>query len=161
MWVSQLKNGEFMNTVDRFFSKIKKTDSCWIWESDIQNGYGYFQVRVNKKTKKIYAHRYSWIIANGEIPEKLCICHTCDNRICVNPLHMFLGTLKDNRRDCVEKNRQAKGEKIGNAKLTQENVKFIKSMRDVLSLEQLSIQFGVSRSTIARVFDGLTWKHLV
>ena len=150
-----------MNTIDRFFSKVNKTESCWVWESDINmNGYGYFQVKVNGKQKKVLAHRYSWMINNGEIPKDICICHTCDNRLCVNPLHMFLGTRADNRRDCVLKNRQAKGENCGQSKLTEENVKFIRSMDSVLKNKDLAKQFNVSESTIERVLSRETWHHI-
>jgi len=91
---------------DRFFSKIHKLDTCWIWTDSVNNA-GYGRIRVNRKDKM--AHRISWEIHNGPIPEGMWVLHNCDNPPCVNPEHLWLGNHLDNVRDKVNKNRQARG----------------------------------------------------
>ena len=87
----------------RFWDKVEKTDKCWNWKAGIrgENGYGCF--KVNGKNEN--SHRVSWRITFGEIPEGLLVCHHCDNRLCVRPEHLFLGTYKDNMQDCSLKGR--------------------------------------------------------
>lgn len=89
--------------LDGFWSKVQKTDDCWIWTAGkTPNGYGRFSI----KRKPVYAHRVSYVIEHGSISEDLCICHTCDNPSCVRPDHLFQGTHSDNQIDSVRKGRQ-------------------------------------------------------
>lgn len=100
-------SNQYSGTSEELFWKlVEKTNSCWNWIGcKNQKGYG----RLNRKGIKYSAHRYSWLITFGEIPTELFVCHSCDNRLCVNPSHLWLGSAKDNKQDCLNKNRQGKG----------------------------------------------------
>lgn len=103
----------------RFWEKVdKQTESgCWEWRSAIRgNGYGAFFTHLIDEGRKCHgAHRYSWVMANGPIPDGLWVLHKCDNRICVNPDHLFLGDRVDNMRDAAKKQRVCT---IGKSNLT-------------------------------------------
>lgn len=145
----------------RFWNNtIKKSNKeCWNWiAANDSMGYGHFM--VNGKTVK--AHRYSYEYHNNKIPFGLCVLHKCDNRKCVNPNHLFLGTQLDNIKDRDNKNRQAKGEHLPISKLTKEQViqirKLYKSTKT--STRKLGYEFNVSCSTIKAILTNRTWKHI-
>ena len=98
--------------IDRFWMKVNRGDKCWEWLASkcgtgYNKGLGYGQFGKGRNTW--YAHRVSWVIAYGEIPEGLYVCHHCDNQSCVRPDHLFLGTALENTRDCFAKGREARG----------------------------------------------------
>lgn len=95
--------------VDRFWAKVEKraTDQCWPWKGYLDRyGYGPFKSPIRET-----AHRFSYRLHKGEIPESLIVRHSCDNPRCVNPAHLLIGTFADNSRDMVERNRSAKGDR--------------------------------------------------
>ena len=94
-----------MTYIERFNQKINKTNTCWLW-TGAQNSKGYGAMSYNGKV--INAHRLSYLLHKGEIPDKLIVCHTCDTPRCVNPDHLWLGTHTDNNHDMIKKNRHGK-----------------------------------------------------
>lgn len=148
-------------TIERFWEKvkIKGKDDCWEWQANIARGYGTFQ--FNGKPWR--AHRFSWMIENGEIPKGLCICHHCDNKACVNPSHLFIGTMKDNMQDAVNKGRMANGENHGNSKLTKEKVLSIREDYQYHGKENqvtLAEKYGVNHTTIRNIIIRKSWKNI-
>lgn len=89
----------------RFFAKVKKTESCWLWTgAKFTNGYGVF---CSYPKKNLKAHRFSYELHKGKIPPDKFVCHSCDIKLCVNPDHLWLGTQKENIRDSMAKNRHS------------------------------------------------------
>lgn len=138
---------------ERFLKLIDKNcfehKNCWCWTGGTySNGYGTFHF----KGKQTGAHRVSWELTNGTIPKGFLILHKCDNRLCVNPNHLFLGSHKDNMQDCIKKRRFVRGENHIHAAFSQDEVNFIRSSN--LKQHELAKYFGVVQQTISRVIRG-------
>ena len=147
------------NVHKRFWSKVQKTDSCWNWTAQCgRSGYGQF--RFNDYPHQ--AHRVAWILSYGPIPPEKFVCHRCDNRKCVNPEHLFLGTCADNLADMAAKGRSTRGTKSASAKLTEQDVRDIRNYYQAgQSQRQIAAQFGVSSHAIYSILAGKTWAWLV
>ncbi len=144
--------------VAQFWNRVVKTATCWIWTGGLSRGYGQIKY-LGKRTR---AHRVSWEMHNGPIPDGLQALHKCDNKICVNPAHLFLGTIAENMADKQAKNRQVFGEKHGRAKLTSGDVRSIRSLRvNGTGVTALSRKFGVCKTTVEKIIGGKLWKRLV
>ena len=146
---------------ERFWAKVDKTGDCWPWMGGTyRGGYGAFGVRAGETR---HAHRVAWELANGPIPSGFFVCHHCDNRLCVNPSHLFLGTVQDNASDCRSKNRNwvAYGDRCGKAKLTKEQVSEIRRLYATGRYQQkdLAPMFDVDRTTIHRIVRQKRWNH--
>lgn len=121
------------------------------------NSSGYGNLWVDGKT--VGAHRVAYELANGPIPKGSVLRHTCDNRYCVNPEHLVLGTHRENMEDMTKRGRQARGSQISTCVLTEEDVRFIRSS-DKSGVELAQI-LGISPVTISRIKRRLTWQHVV
>jgi hypothetical protein len=135
------------NEIDKFWSNVDKTNSCWNYTGcKDRDGYGIF----TGIAKQYRAHRYSAKQAGIDIKGKV-VCHKCDNRACVNPEHLFVGTQQDNLKDMVSKGRHwhNRPRKKGIYKLTPENMKEIKNSN--LPAVELANKFGVHKTSIYRV----------
>lgn len=141
--------------LERFWSKVSKggPDECWMWIGS-NNAYG----RIHFEYKILEAHRVSWEIHKGPIPEGMFILHSCDKRSCVNPEHLFLGMQLNNIRDCITKGRNSRGEKNKSSKLTEKAVLEIRA--SCVPYAILAERYHVSKSTISFAKRYVTWKHV-
>jgi hypothetical protein len=135
-----------------------RRDRCWPWlGATFQDGYGQFWIAP----KLARAHRISYLIFKGLIPKGKYVLHSCDNPICVNPHHLFLGTHDSNMEDCRKKGRMAKGEQNGRAVLTQQSIIQIFELQEKgWGCYKLARKFRVSHMAIRSVLLGITWKHV-
>jgi len=135
--------------------KVNKKTHCWEWKKSLISGYARIPKSIGGNT--VVASRFVYEKIVGEDPGNLMICHSCDNPKCVNPSHLFLGTAKDNFEDMRNKGRSAKGEKNNKSKLTKIQVEEIRKLKGTISGNRLSEIYGVCRSSINRIWKGVTW----
>jgi len=151
-----------LNIEKRFWSKVSvsHTNQCWEWKAGTMGkGYGQFRAsRTDPRLSTRLAHQLSWIFSFGDIPPGMFVLHKCDNIKCVNPSHLFLGTQLDNIRDMISKNRGAKGEGNGMAKLTEVKVRSI--AKDNRNRNLIASEYGVSLSVVSNIKNRRIWKHL-
>jgi len=137
---------------ERFWRKVEKSDGCWLWKGGrLPIGYGKIR-EGGVHGKHLLAHRVAWVLSHGAIPDGMCVLHRCDVRACVNPAHLFLGTLADNSADMVAKGRQCRGIKNPRNVLSEDDVLSIIDWRaDGISANHIAASFGISRATVYRV----------
>lgn len=140
-----------------FWARVRKRDGgCWLWTGQIHKarGYGYFSFGGFNMN----AHRVSWMIHRGVIPADMHVLHSCDNRLCVRPGHLFLGTNQDNYDDRDRKGRVAHGDRHTRSKLTAALVREIRASSE--SDDVWAKRLGVWRTTITYARDGTHWKRV-
>lgn len=145
---------------ERFWEKVDKSGVCWVWMSGCDAyGYGQFALSHSNPGK---AHRVSWELANGPIPDGMAVCHRCDNPPCVRPDHLFLAPNSANMADMKAKGRAGqRGERSHVARLNAKQVLAIRKRRDTgVSESQIAREFGVARATVADVLHRRTWAHV-
>lgn len=151
--------------VKAFLHKVPDLSPTMCWEYPGVKVDGYVQVRARPGGGFIQAHRLSWMIHNGAIPPNNLVLHTCDNRCCVNPSHLFVGTHKDNAEDRESKGRgnQPKGSKNGWAKLTERQVLAIRK-RHIPgkggNARSLMNEYDISQPTFHRIIRRVGWRHV-
>jgi hypothetical protein len=133
---------------------------CWIWIGQ-PNRWGYGVFAVNRRSRTV-AHRVAWTLTHGTIADDLFALHKCDNRLCVRPDHLFIGTQADNAADMKSKDRQARGSRVGGAKLTESTVRQIRAhVKDHPDeFEAAARELGVHPDTIKLVVRRKTWRHI-
>lgn len=152
------------STEERFWSHVDKSGDCWLWTASLgPTGYGQFAI----KPRMVRSHRYAWEITNGPISPGMLVCHSCDNRRCVNPTHLFLGTHTENMQDCVGKGRfrflaTRSGESHHASILTIDIVREMRRLAfcDGVRRSEIARRFGVGRTVASNAINGRTWRHV-
>lgn len=151
---------------ERFWRGVQKTRGCWNFRPNREHGYRQMLV----KGRAVIAHRFSWELHFGPIPDGLIVCHHCDNRACVRPDHLFLGTHATNATDKIRKGRAgwpaphnpSRGEDRYNARLTEKDVKKIRRHYEngTASQADMARKYGLSRETIGKIVHRKKWSHV-
>jgi len=145
----------------KLLANIKKTKKgCWNWTASLGPG-RYGKIRYLGKTFR--AHRASYILFNGEIPRGKLVCHSCDNPLCINPDHLFIGSQKENIRDMDSKNRRAdlKGENHPCNKLKITDILEIKKLLSLnISQKIIAKKFNCHQSNISNIKRKKLWGHV-
>jgi|ERR1700734_436300 len=136
----------------------KADDVCWNWTKGINN-HGYGNMWIEGKTRA--AHRVSYEIYKGEIPKGMVILHSCDNKRCINPNHLSVGTFKENTHDALRKGRMAFGERQGNSILKNRDVVVIKQrLANKERIVDIARDYSVDETTIGKIKSGANWKNI-
>ena len=169
----------------KILNRHEKINDCWEWTGKIRNnGYGEYTHIVNGNKKYILAHRGSYEVFKGKIQDGLYVCHSCDNKKCVNPDHLWVGTGKDNMQDCLKKGRlkkttgykhteetkakfklrsrpQKKGEASWLSKLNEEKVLEIRELLEQnIKTKDIAEKYGISASQVNNIRNRTSWGHI-
>lgn len=141
---------------DRFWAKVDKSGDCWIWRGAVfLSGRGIGHGTIKVRGRPTLAHRFSWQIHYGDIPVGSLVCHHCDNPPCVNPEHLYLGTQSTNMKDRSDRGRTARGGRNGRAKLSENQVQWIRS--SAMSSRAVGDALGINRRTVTRIRARRSW----
>ena len=177
-----MRGSAWKSQEDRFWSKVDKRgpDECWPWKASLRNGYGQYKVG-GKRGKMVRAHRVAWVMVHGEIPvtsetqHGTCVCHRCDNPLCVNPRHLFLGTqianIKGGRikgrypRPTAAQRKAASELRRGRhgpaKKLTSDDVLKIRALKKGgVSARDIAERFDLGTTTVHYICSGKAWSWL-
>ena len=149
---------------ERFWKKIEKRndDECWVWTASCAGkGYGQIKPPVGYGRRNLYAHRVSYLLCVGPIPDGLEVCHHCDNPKCCNPKHLFAGTRAANAKDMSNKMRSTWGVRSGTCKLTEFDVRKIREMLvQNVPQQKIAKSFNISQIQVSRIKCGKQWTNL-
>jgi hypothetical protein len=149
-----------------FWARVDKdgANGCWEWTGARHaNGYGHYSINRLGTHQNYKAHRFVYELLYGEIPGGLFVCHSCDNKLCVNPAHLWLGNNSDNILDAKAKGRldDRRGELNTNSKLTPEIIRHIRTQYDLGATQSsLSTKFNLSSSCVCNIVHRRAWQHL-
>lgn len=159
-----------LSAEDRLWASVDRSggpESCWEWSGTTRpSGYGQITVRRHSgEQSTMRVHRLAYMICKGQIPAGMFVCHSCDNRRCCNPAHLWLGTPKQNTSDMFTKGRDRhnppKGEACFSAKVTEAEVMEMRLMRQSgIPIKDIASKFGICRPNASRLTRGLTWKSV-
>lgn len=145
---------------ERFWEKVDKRgpDECWEWKArKSQKGYGI--IIIDGRDRR--THRISYCLHIGKIPDGMCVCHKCDNPACVNPRHLFIGSIKDNDADRDKKHRNAYGERHGNSKLKDcDIVEMLKMRKNGMFYKDIAKMFDIDSTNVGLICRGAAWRHV-
>jgi hypothetical protein len=154
-----IKHSKFLAITERMLidSMPVPWSGCHLWLRTVNNG-GYGM--TSWQGKQILAHRAAWLSVNGPIPVGMCVLHRCDVRTCVNPEHLFLGTIQDNNKDRDAKGHMlaARGERAGKAKLT--NVQVLAIRADTRRQAMIAADYGIAACSVSQIKARKLWRHL-
>lgn len=148
---------------ERFMANVspEPMSGCWLWAGRVSTDgeYGYFSISASERVR---VHRFSYTLHRGDIAPGLMVCHRCDNRGCVNPDHLFLGTQLDNMGDCARKGRTAIGVRNGQARLDPVSVEVLRIVYANTSFTQreLARWWGISQGHVSELIRGLRWSSI-
>lgn len=154
---------------ERFWTKVQICshgeacqDCCWMWDGGLDPyGYGFYSTRLHDAKTNFRVTRLIWVLVYGEIPEGLLMLHRCDNPPCCNPAHLWVGTQTDNQQDSIRKGRRPLGEQHPQARLTEEQVRHLRQLRDAgWSYTALMRVYGSGHNTVRAAVNRHTWKYL-
>jgi len=168
-------NNKVTPLIERYLAKVDKSggpEACWPWTASLNKGYGQLGAGpcppgVSRNSRRnILAHRFAYELEGGAVPDGMDVLHRCDNPRCCNPAHLFLGTQADNVSDMDAKGRRItpdrRGEGHGNARLTENDVKEIRSLyaSRTMSQSELGRLFGVTQVQISSIVRRESWRHI-
>jgi hypothetical protein len=151
-----------LELIERFHEKwiLDPETGCWEWTA-AKMGRGYGFIKVPGTRTQVGAHRLSYLIHEGIIPDGMSVCHVCDNPGCVRPTHLFLGSTKDNLQDMKQKGRHLYGDRNSVSKLDDDKVRRIHQLSSKgVSQGRIGKLFGISQGTVFKILHGERWEHI-